>query len=237
MSTPSPELVPIVWVTLNTSLGKPKPIRLKALCDSGASSTIIKHTAVSNLRIRHDKSTTWNTAAGHMTTTGRCKIQFILPEFHSDRVISWDAHVHESTVTQKYDMIIGRDLLNALNMDIRFSDQTITWEDGMIPMKPTECTSDDSFFIKDEMEDDLGRILNAKYEKADLETVVNDYDHLQVQDKEKLLCLLRDYESLFDGTLGTWKGTAYDIELRPDAKPYHARAYNLPKSVKKNNEN
>ena len=146
-----------------------------------------------------------------MTTTGKCKINFILPEFHSDRVISWDAHVHESNVTQKYDMIIGRDLLNALNMDIRFSDQTITWEDGMIPMKPTDCTKDDSFFIKDEMEDDLGRILNAKYEKADLEKVVSDYDHLQRDEKEKLLCLLRDYESLFDGTLGTWKGTAYEM--------------------------
>ena len=38
---------------------------------------------------------------------------------------------------------------------------------------------------------------------------------------------------MFDGTLGTWKGSAYDIELKPDATPYHARAYNIPKSVEK----
>ena len=31
LSSTDNELVPIVWVTLNTSLGKPKPIRLKAL--------------------------------------------------------------------------------------------------------------------------------------------------------------------------------------------------------------
>ena len=80
ISSKDNELVPIVWVTLNSSVGKPTPIQLKALCDSGASSTIVKHNAVSKLRIRHDKSTTWNTAAGRMTTTGRCKIQFILVE-------------------------------------------------------------------------------------------------------------------------------------------------------------
>ena len=99
------------------------------------------------------------------------------------------------------------------------------------------------------MEENLGKILNAKYEKADLEKVVSSYDHLNTTDKTKLLQLLQHYESLFDGTLGTWRGSAYDIELKanatpyhsrayniklkPDAAPYHARAYNIPKSVEK----
>ena len=29
--------------------------------------------------------------------------------------------------------------------------------------------------------------------------------------------------------LGTWKEGSYDIELRPDATPYHAKAYPIPK--------
>jgi hypothetical protein len=37
------------------------------------------------------------------------------------------------------------------------------------------------------------------------------------------------YESLFDGTLGTWKGEDYNIELRSDATPYHARAFPIPR--------
>ena len=41
--------------------------------------------------------------------------------------------------------------------------------------------------------------------------------------------LLKKYEILFDGTLGTWKEGSYDIELRPDATPYHAKAYPIPK--------
>ena len=41
--------------------------------------------------------------------------------------------------------------------------------------------------------------------------------------------LLTKYESLFDGTLGFWNHEEYDIELQPGVKPYHARAYPIPK--------
>jgi hypothetical protein len=34
---------------------------------------------------------------------------------------------------------------------------------------------------------------------------------------------------LFDGTLGYWKNEQYNIELQPNAKPYLARAYPIPK--------
>jgi hypothetical protein len=32
------------------------------------------------------------------------------------------------------------------------------------------------------------------------------------------------------GTLGTWKGTKYNIELQKGAKPYHGRPYSVPKA-------
>ena len=35
---------------------------------------------------------------------------------------------------------------------------------------------------------------------------------------------------MFDGTLGHWKGQLYDVELRDDVTPYHARAYPIPKA-------
>jgi hypothetical protein len=34
---------------------------------------------------------------------------------------------------------------------------------------------------------------------------------------------------LFDGKLGTWTQDPYHIELKPDAKPYHSRAFAIPK--------
>ena len=39
------------------------------------------------------------------------------------------------------------------------------------------------------------------------------------------------YEDLFDGTLGKWQGTPYNVELKPDASPYHARPFPIPKSL------
>ena len=39
------------------------------------------------------------------------------------------------------------------------------------------------------------------------------------------MALLRKHETLFDGKLGEWKGDPVDIELKPDAKPYHTKAY------------
>ncbi len=51
-----------------------------------------------------------------------------------------------------------------------------------------------------------GRILDAKYYKADLQSIVkNNCKHLSTDQQNKLLQLLIKYESLFDGTLGDWK--------------------------------
>ena len=42
--------------------------------------------------------------------------------------------------------------------------------------------------------------------------------------------MLNKFETLFDRTLGTWKGTKYNIELQEGAKPYHGRPYSVPKA-------
>ena len=54
-------------------------------------------------------------------------------------------------------------------------------------------------------------------------------DHLSFKEKKQLLKLLRKYEQLFDGTLGKWKGTPYDIKCKEGVEPYHARPYAVPK--------
>ncbi len=49
------------------------------------------------------------------------------------------------------------------------------------------------------------KILDAKYEKADLDAVVADNcKHLSAPDQEKLLKLLTKFKNLFDGTLHDW---------------------------------
>ncbi len=47
------------------------------------------------------------------------------------------------------------------------------------------------------------RVLDSKYQKADLQLIVgNNCKHLSTDQQKKLLQLLQKYESLFDGTLG-----------------------------------
>jgi hypothetical protein len=71
--------------------------------------------------------------------------------------------------------------------------------------------------------------LDAKYESANLEEVVAGCTHLTEEQKEELYSLLKKHESLFDGSLGTWKGEDYNIELCHDTTLYHARAFPIPR--------
>jgi hypothetical protein len=66
------------------------------------------------------------------------------------------------------------------------------------------------------------RILDAKYQKADLQSIVKDKcKHLNADQQKKLLQLLTKYESLFDGTLGYWKTKPVSFQLKEGVSPHH----------------
>eukprot|EP00957_Ditylum_brightwellii_P043220 3275575-Ditylum_brightwellii.AAC.1 len=69
---------------------------------------------------------------------------------------------------------------------------------------------------------EIAKILDAKYQKVYLlSDVLEAYNALDMGEKEKLFHVLKKYEELFDGTLGTWKNFQYDIELQEGVKPHH----------------
>jgi hypothetical protein len=73
-------------------------------------------------------------------------------------------------------------------------------------------------------------ILDAKYDKADLPSIVkSNRTHLSMPRRNLLLALLLKYEELFDGMLGDWKLLPVSIELKEGTKPYHGRPYPIPK--------
>ena len=53
------------------------------------------------------------------------------------------------------------------------------------------------------------------------------FQHLNTKEREILINLLRKYEDLFDGALGTYNTTPVDLELRYDVKPVCSRPYPL----------
>ena len=78
------------------------------------------------------------------------------------------------------------------------------------------------------LKEKMKRILDAKYSKADIKTIAESCTHLYPQERNELYTLLKKYESLFDGNLGTWYGKPYDIKLKPDAEPYHGKLFPVP---------
>ena len=228
------DLRPVVYVRFNTKQGsRPKPVTLKALLDSGASSTIVAEKHVGKLKLKQSKKKTiWTTPAGELKTNKVCRSQFTMPELHDNRMLEWTLHVAPNMGA--YDMIIGRDVLEDLGFILDFDKSQTTWDGSTIPFKDMSDDIFDSFYIDDpeavkESMERVKKILDNNYDKADLHEVVHSQNHLSKEEREQLEDLLGAYEDLFDGTLGCWTHPDYKLELKPDAKPYHAKAFPVPK--------
>ena len=226
---------PVAVVLFNPRRGKAKPIKVVALLDSGGAGSILTKRLAKKLNIRktNGKPKIWSTPAGDISTTEKTKSQLKLPELHEDRLIEWDFHVAPDLGV--YDMIIGRDMLEFLGIDIKFSDLTVSWDGAVMPFKDAGSANVSALFhvddpqIVNDAHDRLKKILDAKYEAADLEQVCSNQEELNTDQQQQLLRLLRKHEQLFDGTLGTWTGSKVKLELLEGATPYHARAFPIPR--------
>ena len=155
-------------------------------------------------------------------------------------------------------LILGRDLLTALGLDLNFSENVIIGGEGPYevfssPMvdvrnynfksiKDTTVKPEESFVklyvdtisesysaIKSTFR--MRRIIYAKYKKADQNKVMTKQcqKHLTSKERHRLLQLLKKFEDLYNGTLSTWKTTLVDLELKDNVKPVCLRTYPVPK--------
>ena len=63
-------------------------------------------------------------AAGHLTTNTETATSFSFPELHVNKLINQSLHVVNLNI-DRYDMIIGRDLIRSLGIDMHGVDMTI----------------------------------------------------------------------------------------------------------------
>ena len=107
-------------------------------------------------------------------------------------------------------MIIGRDLIRSLGIGIHGGNMTIHWDDVAIPWRDIYSTAKYVFALSQHNAPfnaetkRMKRILDAKFSKADIKTITEISTHLDPQEINELYTLLKKYECLFDGNLGTW---------------------------------
>ena len=110
--------------------------RLKILLDSGCAATLINHSVIRKLKTSKDKKTNWSTKGGNFSTSGKCLVNFTLPALHEHRVITWNCYVDNSDPKScNYDLIIGRDLMLEIGIDLCFSNTEIRWDNASIPVQ------------------------------------------------------------------------------------------------------
>ena len=63
------------------------------------------------------------------TILEKVNVKFCLPEFSATKIVTWKCHVDDST-KDIYNMILGRDLLTDLGIDIKFSNRVIVGSKG-----------------------------------------------------------------------------------------------------------
>jgi hypothetical protein len=173
---------------------------------------------------------------------GEVKISFV--EYSASKKV----HLHPDIVEyskggplQLYDLIIGKQTLHDIGAMLDFKERTITIDDILLPMrninnlqlKPSisRVLKLNSSFAQEPASTcnstkRIIEILDAKYDKADLPSIVkNNCAHLSTSHCNLLLALLIKFKGLFDGMLRDWKLPSFYFELKEGAKPYHGRPY------------
>ena len=215
-----------------------KPVKI--LLDSGSSGSIVSKKHVKHLKCARTGPQKWTTKAGNFQTKRTAMVSFILPELHQDKTLTWEFHIDESQSTH-YDLLVGRDLLNAVGIDLLFSSKEIAWQGSTVAMKdPLEFKNQEvdqlamQCLAQDQVEEDfIQRMTEQKNSPANLEEEVGKCSNLTKHEQNQLLQLLTKYKDLFDGSLGTLKTKPVELELKEGAKPYHGRPYPVPMSQEK----
>jgi hypothetical protein len=115
---------------------------MRVLFDTGCSSTLINYKLVNKLNKTKAPPTNWTTKAGNFKTDQKVKVKFMLPAFHDNRDIEWTCYVDGSDDNlSRYDMIIGRDLIQELKIDFLFSAKLMVWDNASTPMRSPDQVS------------------------------------------------------------------------------------------------
>ncbi len=180
----------------------------------------------------------WNTSNGMFQTKRKAEIELNFFEY-SDRkryLAEPDIVEYDKNNRPQYNLILGVKTMKKYGIILDFKDKRLTVDEVKLPMQNINYLQGSSTLRALKLNHSLAmepqstqeatkcvmRILDAKYQKADLQAIVRDNcKHLSADQQKKLLQLLKKYKPLFDGTLGDWKTKPVSFQLREGVSPYH----------------
>ena len=76
-------------------------------------------------------------------------------------------------------------------------------------------------------------IIKLMYSKVDIRDYCSKLDYLAEDERTALADVLSQYASMYEGAIGTLNIPPVHFDLRPGAKPFHARPFPIPKAFEK----
>ena len=133
-----------------------------------------------HIRTYHVAPVTNQTLAGNFTANEEVKLQgVLLPEFHKTR--------HLQTLMAKifdqgcrYDMILGRNLMNELGIVLNFEDKSITWDGSTVAMRIYDQDHDSTTLATNLLLD----VIDGRLEANDSITTLDKPSDLHYQEKD-----------------------------------------------------
>ena len=128
--------------------------------------------------------------------------------------------------------------LSHFDFDIKYSNNTVTWEDQEVNMKPqhffrnpvntASCLIDFMEIDNEQNESFLKEILPSKYGKVETDQVAEQQEHLKPEQRTDLKQILGKYTTLFNGELGKYTNKKVHLQLHDEVQPFHGKAYPVP---------
>jgi hypothetical protein len=213
---------------------------IRVLLDSGSSGDLLFMKKGSSKFISIVKRVvpqSWGTFKGTFVTDELGDIEISFVEYSASKKVCLQPDIVEYSLGDQapmYDLIIGKQTMYDLGVELNFQEKTITIEEILLPMrnfanlqlKPriTRALRENTCFAQELISTcsatkHMVKILDAKYEKADLLAIIRENcSHLTASDREKLLSVLLKFKLLFDGTLVDWKLPSVSFELKEGMK-------------------
>jgi hypothetical protein len=216
--TPDPSISSGLYV-------KNKTIRL--LLDSGSSGDLLfmkKGSSKGISAVKRVVPQSWGTSNGTFVTDKVDDIEVSFVKYSAIKKVCLQPDILKYSPGDQapmYDLIIGKQTMHKLGVKLDFQEKIIIIDEILLPMrnianlqlKPriTRALRENNCFAQEPISTRsatkrMVKILDAKYEKADLPAIFRENcSHLTASDREKLLSVLLKFEPLFNGTLGDWK--------------------------------